>query len=92
MSHPRITWTARQPRPAAITATPAQVERLQRRQLEKSVDWTGRERLRLLWYRTRLEAQEINYACRRMTELQMRLPDDWGQRRRGHQPAGRTLS
>jgi hypothetical protein len=36
--------------------------------------WTCRERLRFLWDRLRLTVQEMNYAVRRMTELQMRLP------------------
>ena len=39
----------------------------------KSVSWTGRERLRCLWYRLRLTVQEMNYAARRIVELQMRL-------------------
>jgi hypothetical protein len=39
------------------------------RQLEKSVSWTRRERLRLLWYRFRLTVVEMNYASRRMIEL-----------------------
>lgn len=38
------------------------------------VSWTGRERLRLLWYRLRLTVSEMNYASRRTVELQMRLP------------------
>jgi len=42
----------------------------QRRQLEKSVSWSGRERLRCLWYRLRLTVAEMNYATRRMVELQ----------------------
>ena len=41
-----------------------------RRQLEKSISWTGRERLRFLWYRFRLTVAEMNYATRRMVELQ----------------------
>jgi hypothetical protein len=41
-----------------------------RRQLEKAVSWSGRERLRCLWYRLRLTVAEMNYATRRMTELQ----------------------
>ena len=41
-----------------------------RRQLEESVSWSGRERLRCLWYRLRLTAAEMNYATRRMVELQ----------------------
>jgi hypothetical protein len=41
-----------------------------RRQLEKSVSWSGRERLRFLWYRLRLTIAEMNYATRRMAELQ----------------------
>jgi len=54
--------------------TPAETERVRRRQLEKSVSWTGREWLRCLWYRFRLTVQEMNYATRRMVELQTRLP------------------
>jgi hypothetical protein len=44
------------------------------RQLEKMSGWTRRERLRFLWYRLRLAVQEMNYASRRMVELQARLP------------------
>jgi len=36
----------------------------------QSVSWTGRERLRCLWYRLRLTVAEMNYANRRMLELQ----------------------
>jgi hypothetical protein len=50
-----------------ITEQPAQ-------SAEKLVSWTGRERLRFLWYRLRLTVSEMNYAARRMLELQMRLP------------------
>ena len=59
---------------AKMTATPALREHIQKRQLEKSVTWTGRERLRCLWYRLRLTIQEMNYATRRLVELQSRLP------------------
>ena len=41
---------------------------------EELVSWTGRERLRFLWYRLRLTVSDMNYAARRMLELQMRLP------------------
>ena len=41
---------------------------------EELVSWTGRERLRLLWYRLRLTVREMNYATRRLVELQTRLP------------------
>ena len=41
-----------------------------RRQLEKSVSWSGRERLRCLWYRLRLTVAEMNYATRRVVEVQ----------------------
>ena len=41
-----------------------------RRQLEKSVSWSGRERLRCLWYRLRLTVAEMNGATRRMVEVQ----------------------
>jgi hypothetical protein len=57
-----------------VTAAPTPAEHIQKRQLEESVSWTGRERLRCLWYRLRLTVQEMNYATRRMVELQMRLP------------------
>jgi hypothetical protein len=49
--------------------TEQQVQRV-----EKLVSWTCRERLRLLWYRLRLAVREMNYATRRLVELQMRLP------------------
>ena len=41
---------------------------------EKLVSWTCRERLRFLWYRLRLTVREMNYATRRLVELQTRLP------------------
>jgi len=41
-----------------------------KRQLERSVSWSGRERLRNLWYRIRLTVAEMNHATRRMVELQ----------------------
>jgi hypothetical protein len=41
---------------------------------EELVSWTGRERLRFLWYRLRLTISEMNYASRRIVELQLRLP------------------
>lgn len=60
---------------ATLTPTSALGEHLQNRQLEKSVSWTGRERLRRLSYRLRLTIQEMNYATlRRLVELQSRLP------------------
>jgi hypothetical protein len=59
---------------AKMAATAALSEHIQKRQLEESVTWTGRERLRCLWYRLRLTIQEMNYATRRLAELQSRLP------------------
>jgi len=41
---------------------------------DKLVSWTGRERLRFLWYRLRLTVREMNYATSRLVELQTRLP------------------
>jgi hypothetical protein len=61
-------------REGEMTATPALGEHIQKRQLETSVSWTGRERLRCLWYRLRLTVQEMNYATRLLVELQSRLP------------------
>ena len=46
----------------------------QAQQTENLVSWTCRERLRLVWYRLRLTVREMNYATRRLVELQMRLP------------------
>jgi hypothetical protein len=59
---------------APMTTSPAAAERAKTRELEQSVSWTGRERLRCVWYLFRLTIQEMNYATRRMVELQMRLP------------------
>ena len=57
-----------------ITATaslaPGPADLVHKRQLEKSVSWSGRERLRCLWYRLRLTVAEMNYATRRTVELQ----------------------
>jgi hypothetical protein len=57
---------------AAAMAAPAPgpADLVPKRQLEKSVSWSGRERLRYLWYRLRLTVAEMNYATRRMVELQ----------------------
>jgi hypothetical protein len=58
------------PDTAATSSAPGPADLLRRRQLEKSVSWSGRERLRCLWYRLRLTVAEMNYATRRMVELQ----------------------
>jgi hypothetical protein len=55
---------------AAASTAPGSADRVHRGQLEKSVSWSGRERLRCLWYRLRLTVAEMNYASRRMVELQ----------------------
>ena len=52
------------------SSAPGPADLLHRRQLEKSVSWSGRERLRCLWYRLRLTVAEMNCATRRMVELQ----------------------
>jgi hypothetical protein len=44
------------------------------RELETTGGWTRGERLRVFWYRLRLTVQEMNYATRRLSELQHRLP------------------
>jgi hypothetical protein len=43
---------------------------IQPRQLKEMGPWTCSERLRFLWYRLRLVVREMNYATRRMVELQ----------------------
>jgi hypothetical protein len=58
---------------AAAAGTAALAGHIDFRQLEKSVSWTGGERFRFLWYRLRLTVAEMNYASRRMVDLQMRL-------------------
>ena len=61
--------------PAAMTGpAPGSADLIHQRHLEKTVSWTGRERLRCLWYRLRLTVAEMNYATRRLVELQSRLP------------------
>jgi hypothetical protein len=55
---------------AMASPAPGPVDLVPRRQLEKSVSWSGRERLWCLWYRLRLTIAEMNYASRRMVELQ----------------------
>ena len=65
------------PRPTARTGyasqrepAPSSPDLVHRRQLEKSVSWSGRERLQCPGYRLRLTVAEMNYATRRMVELQ----------------------
>ncbi len=55
---------------AMASPAPGSAHLVHRRHLEKSVSWSGRERLRCLWYRLRLTITEMNYATRRMVELQ----------------------
>lgn len=52
-------------RPGSGSADPADT-----RQLEETVSWTGPERLRCLWYRLRLTVADMNYATRRVVEIQ----------------------
>jgi hypothetical protein len=56
----------------AANASPAArlPDLIHKRQLENSVSWSRRERLRCLWYRLRLTLAEMNYATRRTVELQ----------------------
>ena len=60
-------------RAATASSASGSADLVHRRQLEKSVSWSGRERLRCLWYRLRLTIAEMNYATRRMVELQRQL-------------------
>ena len=59
------TGAAAMPGPA-----PGSADLIHRRHLEKTVSWTGRERLRCLWYRLRLTVAEMNHATRRTVEVQ----------------------
>ena len=56
---------------AMASPAPGSADLVHRRRLEKSVSWSGRERLRYFWYRLRLELADINYANRRIVELQI---------------------
>jgi hypothetical protein len=58
------------PDTAAASPAPGSAGLVRKRQLEKSVSWSGRERLRCLWYRLRLTVAEMTYATRRTVELQ----------------------
>jgi hypothetical protein len=74
---PEIAGPGRQPAPAApalISTTPAPSMHLQPLHLEKSSGGTRHGRLRILWYRLRRTIGEMNYATRRLFELQTRLP------------------
>jgi hypothetical protein len=53
-----------------LAVTARAVLHVGKRQLERSVSWTGPERLRCLWYRLRLTVRDMNDASRRMVELQ----------------------
>jgi hypothetical protein len=56
---------------AAMTSPgPGSADLVHRRHLEKTVSWTGPERLRCLWYRLRLTVAEMNSATRRVVEVQ----------------------
>jgi hypothetical protein len=57
---------------AASAASPSagSTGRVHKRKLEKSVSWSGREWLRWLWYRLRFTHADIDYASRRLFELQ----------------------
>ena len=55
---------------AMTSPAPGTADLSHRRHLEKMVSWTGRERLRCLWYRLRLTVAEMNYATRRTVEIQ----------------------
>jgi len=68
---PNRTHPARRPETGAAAMTsPGPADLVQRRRLEKAISWTGPERLRCLWYRLRLTVAEMNYATRRVVEVQ----------------------
>jgi len=72
---------------AMASPAPGSADLVHRRQLEKSVSWCGRERLRCLWYRLRLTVAAMSYTTRRIAELQAPwISDDHPSHRRadGH--------
>jgi hypothetical protein len=56
--------------PTSQSPGPGSADLVDTHQLEKTVSWTGPERLRCLWYRLRLTVAEMNYATRRAVEIQ----------------------
>ena len=56
---------------ATASSAPGSADLVRQRRLEKSVSWSGRERLRCLWYRLRLTVAEMNYATRRIADPRM---------------------
>jgi hypothetical protein len=76
---------------AAAMASPApgSADLVHRRQLEKSVAWSGRERLRCLWYRLRLGLADMNYASKRLVELQVPWMADPQWQKKANQPPPR---
>lgn len=43
-------------------------------QLQSIIGWTWRDRVGHVWHQLRAAVEEMNYAARRLVELQMRLP------------------
>jgi hypothetical protein len=43
-------------------------------QLESIIGWTWRDRIGHVWHQLRAAVEEMNYAARRIVELQTRLP------------------
>ena len=68
--HPRPGRLSAPGTTAMATPAPGSADLVHRRRLEKSVAWSGRERLRCLWYRLRLTVADMNYASKRLVELQ----------------------
>jgi hypothetical protein len=71
-THEATEETTMHPTPPSPSPGPADLAH--RRHLEKTVSWTGRERLRCLWYRLRLTVAEMNYATRRIVEPEVVRP------------------
>ena len=56
-----------------VTGTGASTEQVSPR-LESIIGWTWRDRVGHVWHQLRATVEEMNYAARRIVELQMRLP------------------
>ena len=57
----------------AVTGTPTSADQASP-QLESIIGWTWRDRIGHVWHRLRAAVEEMNYAARRIAELQTRLP------------------
>lgn len=57
-----------------LTGTGGSADQVSARQLKSMIGWTWHDRIGHVWHLLRATVEEMNYASRRLLELQMRLP------------------